>query len=292
MVIVIKNADYSANNIGKVEVKRYLNPFTLAAINASGNQSMTNEQKSALDTFFEEIGAFGNESEIWSKLDKVYIPFLCSSLSNACINYKTNKSDKDLSAERYTLRNGGITGVVKSQETYVEQYLEENIAINTRNLSLFGIVMESDASLTNDSCLVAYEGNSGSNRWATSLSRTGNGDTNLEFGGVRPSGNLNANVAIGYPTAHKLLGINIRAVNDITYVKVNSMNNVTSTSSFLEATGIDTPAKSLGIFTNSARAAMSSNAPSVGMMLLGKGLTDAELILLKSASETLVDFFK
>lgn len=292
MIIVIKNADYSAKNLGKVEVKKVLNPFTLSAIEASGNTLMTDEQKSALDTFFENVGAFGSENSIWSKLDKVYIPFLCSSLSNACINYKTNKLDKELSAERYTLRNGGITGVTESPGNYTERVLNEDIAIDTRNLSVLCICMESDISLLGVSCLVTYNGNSGSNRWYSAISKSSVGDTIIGFTGISPSGNLNNMIGGHYPIAHKLLGINIRAVNDITIVQENSLYNDTSTSAFLEAVGTDTPDKSLGIFTGSMSNAMSSNAPSVGMMLLGKGFTDTELLLLKSVSETLVEFFK
>lgn len=292
MIILLKNADFSANNIGKVEVKRVLNPFTIAAIAASGNQSITNEQKSALDTFFEKIGAFGNKSEIWGKLDKVYIPFLCSELSIACLNYKTNIIDRSLSSTRYTLRSRGVTGAIESPASHTESKLNEDIAIDTKNLSVLAILMEQDVSLASGSRLVTYEGNSGSNRWQVVLSKASDGRGIVSFAGLNPSGNLNHSVGNSFPISYKLIGINIRAVNDIVYCQESSLYHSTNVSSLLESVGEDTPAKSLSIFTDSSSRAISSNAPSVGMMLLGKGLTDAELLELKSASESLVEFFK
>lgn len=292
MIILLKNADFSANNIGKVEVKRILNPFTIAAIAASGNQSITNEQKSALDTFFEKIGAFGNKSEIWGKLDKVYIPFLCSELSFACLNYKTNIIDRSLSSTRYALRNRGVTGAIESPATSTESKLNEDIAIDTKNLSVLAILMEQDVSLARDSRLVAYKGNSGSNRWQVALSKSSDGRGIVSFTGINPSGNLNYSVGNSFPISYKLIGINIRAVNDIVYCQESSLYHSTNASSLLESVGEDTPAKSLSIFADSSSRAISSNAPSIGMMLLGKGLTDAELLELKSASESLVEFFK
>lgn len=292
MILVLQGADFSANNLGQVEVKRVINPFTLAAIDASGNQSMTNEQKSALDTFFETIGAFGSANSIWSKLDKVYIPFLCSSLSKACVNYKTNVIDRSLSETRYALRNRGVTGATESPAGYTEPKLNEDIAIDPKDLSVLAILMEQDVSLTGINPLVAYEGNSGSNRWSVSLSKSGNGNGLVSLTGIKPSGSLDHLVGNSFPIPYKLMGINIRAVNDIVYCQESSLFHSTNASSFLESVGEDTPAKSLGIFTDSASRAISSSAPSIGMVLLGKGLTDAELIELKSASESLVEFFK
>ena len=292
MIIVLKNADFSANNIGRVEIKKDINPFTLAAITASGNSSMTNEQKSALDTFFGNIGAFGGASDIWSKLDRVYIPFLSTELSKSCVNYKTNIVDKYLSADRYVLRNKGITGVAESPSRYTETAIDEDVAIDTRNLSVFGMLMESDVSLVQPSFFAHYNGNSNLNRWYATFSPAGNGAILMILQGIKPSGSANYGLGESYPTSYKLMGINIRASNDIVYLKEDNLYSITNANSFIEGTGKDTPSKSLAIFTDSNMTAMSSNAPSIGMMFLGKGLTDAELLELKSASESLVEFFK
>ena len=56
MILVLKNADFSAKNIGQVQVTVNLHAFTEAAIQASGNTSLTAEQKSALDSLFLSMG--------------------------------------------------------------------------------------------------------------------------------------------------------------------------------------------------------------------------------------------
>lgn len=293
MIFIVKGADYSANNIGHIDIKRELNQFTLDAIVASGNESMSTAQKIALDNFFESVGAFGTRSEVWSKLDRVYIPFLCNSLDKAVLNYKTNLVDRSLSAERYKMRNKGITGLSASPATYTESAIVDNVAINTRDLTILGMMMESDASLTGEASLAAYNGNSGSNRWFSNFQKSGAGDCNCVLQGISPSGNVNYSVAINeYPVSHKLMGISVRSSSDRVYVQKDALRSNTTESSFLAACGVDTPSKSLSLFSSSTGKALSSNAPSIGMMILGKSLTDEELITLKSASESLVEFFK
>lgn len=45
MIITLKQADFSANNIGKIEIEmEELSQFTLDAIAASGNDTMTTPQ--------------------------------------------------------------------------------------------------------------------------------------------------------------------------------------------------------------------------------------------------------
>lgn len=90
MIIVLENADFSAKNIGTVFIPRELNEFTLNAIALSGNSGMTTLQKQMLDIFFENIGAFGTKSNIWSKLDHVILPFICSDITKATADYKTS----------------------------------------------------------------------------------------------------------------------------------------------------------------------------------------------------------
>lgn len=291
MILVLQGADFSANNLGKIEVKRDINPFTLAAIDASGNQSMTNEQKSALDTFFEKIGAFGNKSEIWSKLDKVYIPFLCSSLSNACVNYKTNKSDKELSAERYTLRNRGITGVIENPATYTESNISEMNIIGSSNLTIVSMLMEDDRSLTEAANFMTYNGNSARNRFNCFISKSGDGQSRLELSYLTPGGGINVTMP-NYPIKHILFGITIRSANDYSRIVKESVVDGIDELSYISNIGTDTGVNNYGIFTQATLKANSSKSPSIGLLIVGKSLTHEEAVTLKSASETLVGFFK
>lgn len=291
MILVIKNADFSANCIERVELNRNLNPFTLAAIEASGNKSMTSEQKSALDTFFNKIGAFGNESEIWSKLDKVYIPFLCSDLTKACVNYKTNESEHELSAERYTLRNKGVAGVVEDPATYTENAISSSFVMDPKNMTIVSMLMEDDKSLSNIVPLFQYNGNSNTNRFHTTISKTGGGDFQGNIGFLKPSGSFPYAVYNSYPVKHALVGFTIRSVNDQCLLKVDRVTDTTTDLSFLSSVGTDT-SSNINIFATATSAAMQKMAPSLGLMIVGKSLTTEEAITLKSASETLVEFFK
>lgn len=291
MILVIKNADFSANCIERVELNRNLNPFTLAAIEASGNKSMTSEQKSALDTFFNKIGAFGNESEIWSKLDKVYIPFLCSDLTKACVNYKTNESEYELSAERYTLRNKGIAGVVENPATYTESAISSSFVMDPKNMTNVSMLMEDDESLSNLAPLFQYNGNSNANRFYTSLGKSGGGDFQYNISFLKPSGIFPCGIYNSYPVKHVLIGGIIRSVSDQSILNVDTVKDTTTDLSFLSSVGTDT-SSNINLFSTATSAAIPKTAPSVGLMIVGKSLTTEEAITLKSASETLVEFFK
>lgn len=291
MILVIKNADFSANSIERVELNRNLNPFTLAAIEASGNQSMTSEQKSALDTFFNKIGAFGNESEIWSKLDKVYIPFLCSDLTKACVNYKTNESEYELSAERYTLRNKGIAGVVETPDTYTETTISSSFIMEPKNMTIVSMLMEDDESLSGGVPLFQYNGNSNTNRFHITLGKSGGGDFQCNIGFLKPSGIFPCGIYNSYPVKHVLIGCTIRSVSDQSIFKLDTVTDKTTDLSFLSSVGTDT-SSNINLFSTATSAAIPKMAPSVGLMIVGKSLTTEEAITLKSASETLVEFFK
>lgn len=64
--------------------------FTLDAIAASGNSSMTDAQKWALNKFFYQIGAIGNTA-LWQKVKALAIPMISNdNLSKAALNYVDN----------------------------------------------------------------------------------------------------------------------------------------------------------------------------------------------------------
>ena len=64
-----------------------MSQFTLDAITKSGNASMSDEQKFALNHFFYQIGAIGGNG-IASKLDVLYLPLICNkNVNKAIIDY-------------------------------------------------------------------------------------------------------------------------------------------------------------------------------------------------------------
>lgn len=112
MIIVLSTADFSANNIGQISVPRELTAFTKNAIKVSGNTSMTEEQKLALDDFFINIGASDN-SGIFSKLEVLILPMICTDVTKAFTNFKDN-SVIPLSSTSFKLQNHGLKSIDSS----------------------------------------------------------------------------------------------------------------------------------------------------------------------------------
>lgn len=115
MIIVLKDADFSANNIGKVNVDE-INEFTLAAIAASGNNDMTENQVYALNSFFKTIGAWDEgDNTIFKRMNCIMLPILSKDKAHAFINYTDNlvlknSSGNDItpSSEKVIMRNHGV----------------------------------------------------------------------------------------------------------------------------------------------------------------------------------------
>lgn len=108
MLIVIRDADFSANNIGTISVPEDLNAFTKAALAASNNNGLASDKKQALNTFFKEMGAFGSQSNLWSKFDMVYLPFVVSGMEYSLMNYIDNTTVVTPSTSYFSKVNGGI----------------------------------------------------------------------------------------------------------------------------------------------------------------------------------------
>lgn len=133
MLIVIRDADFSANNIGTISVPAELNAFTKAALAASNNNGLASDKKQALNTFFKEMGAFGSQSNLWSKFDMVYLPFVVSGMEYSLMNYIDNTTVVTPNISYFSKVNGGIkpianinanseANVLKISESYVFDY--------------------------------------------------------------------------------------------------------------------------------------------------------------------------
>ena len=116
MIIKINGADFSQNNLGKVVVTTELNPFTKAAITASGNDSLTLTQKVMLNDLFLKMGVDGSNN-VMSKIHRLYLPIIAGDVSHALINYKDTNfvNDKVLDSSHWTLRSNGLVGVTPGQ---------------------------------------------------------------------------------------------------------------------------------------------------------------------------------
>ena len=107
MIITLKGADFSQENIGTITLPKDLNEFTLAAISASGNTMMDEGQMTALDNFFTSIGAIDGNG-IYAKLDLLLLPMICADVSFAFVNYVGNTKVFEPTPTNYELQNGGI----------------------------------------------------------------------------------------------------------------------------------------------------------------------------------------
>lgn len=116
MIIKINGADFSQNNLGKVVVTTEIDPFTKAAIAASGNNSLTVTQKVMLNELFLKMGVDGSNN-VMSKIHRLYLPIIAGDVSHALINYKDTNfiNDKVLDSSHWTLRSNGLVGLDSAQ---------------------------------------------------------------------------------------------------------------------------------------------------------------------------------
>lgn len=129
MIIKLKGADFSANNLGQINV-RELNDFTKSAIAANGNTAMTEVQKYALDDFFYNIGAFGSKNNIYAKVKLLVLPIIANGIDGAKVNFKNNTS-LPLS-DNWTLDDYGIKAISETPRiavTLSESISQDNVTI-------------------------------------------------------------------------------------------------------------------------------------------------------------------
>lgn len=122
MILVLKGADFSADNLGQVEVTINLHEYTEAAIVASGNNSMTKVQKSALNSLFLAMGVDGS-NDVMSKIHRLYLPIIAGDLSKALVNYKDNSFTVDATptSTYWELRNHGLVGKQQGQDVDITE---------------------------------------------------------------------------------------------------------------------------------------------------------------------------
>lgn len=180
MIIVLKGADFSANNIGKVQVTTDLHPYTKAAIDASGNTSLTGEQKSALNELFLAMGVDGS-NDAMSKMRRVYLPIIAGDVSKALVNYNTTDMivDKELSEEYWTLRSNGLVGVKTGQS--IE--LTENNILKADNFSSFLLRTEKmEAGINDSSYVITLRGKTNTDLFLGLRQSSVSGNNSFNFG--------------------------------------------------------------------------------------------------------------
>ena len=292
MVIKLPTADFSANNIGQIDIAA-LSDFTLAAIAASGNSTMTAEQKSGLEKFFRSVGAKSNTGP-WAKIDSIYIPMISGDLAHAGVNYKGNVTDFVPSDTYYEIRNKGLAG--KTTNAGNNTATRKGGKPNGKNNSVLFMMGEDLTSDFAGSCPFAYEGDSGADRFTTRLSKSSVGHLNLVRKYLAPS---ISDMAIQLKAApltgimKQLVGTTNKdgAPTTIQFLKLDgTIGEVTQADIANVQTDTNDTWVNLFCHDTSAKAMYSSDG-SYMMLIYGATMTEAEMATLRTASNALALLF-
>lgn len=272
--IIIKKADFSSVSIGHVNIPIDLSEDTLAWIALSGNTTMTNEQKYALDDFITTLKA----STVYNKIDKMHLPLLASDKTHALVDYK-NKKDDAIQAllDVYTFRNHGIlseTGVANTPK------IDPAYQRSTSDISLYCFATEG-MSEVNVGTLDYF--NSVGNKHDDSVELAAYKDTYAVQ--IRCNINGHANRFVDDETAAKFspgfFGFSIKG-DTIMYMKRDGSIVSTSAGDYTEA--VRTGYSLLGLNKNSH-----VQHAATGAFIVGSALTNEEATLLRNAIVTLAN---
>ena len=292
MIIRLSRADFSANNIGKYEFPKELSKFTLDAIAASGKE-MTDEQKYALEDFFSSVGAIDN-SGIWAKLDKVYIPFIGIDVTKGLVNYKDNNLDNTLNADNLTLINGGVKVKGETNVTTADaNNAVDNYVWNWANKSVFTLNTEPlvlDGSISIYQLSAAYT-NYLSNKWQGFKIRNTNNNTvyfNIDQSNTNLIGATNSYIEDSkMVTRPQLIGASSNGSNIICMLG----NGITKTFKVVNPYQADSNPHTLYPFGISINGTIKATMKACGALILGDYLTEEEMKSLQIDVETLYSKF-
>jgi hypothetical protein len=102
MILRLNGADFSANNIGKIDIIREITSDTKKLL-SNFSREFTDEQMFAVQDFISGLKNNG----IWSSIGNLYIPVMCGSLSECGYNLKTGEKDVVFGSD-YVWSNKGL----------------------------------------------------------------------------------------------------------------------------------------------------------------------------------------
>lgn len=280
MIIVLNGADFSQNNLGQVEITTVLDPFTEAAITASGNNSMSDIQKASLNTFFKKLGAFGSETTIWSKMQYVFLPMLSADLAHSMINYVGNSDAIVPDAAKFKLRNHGITGY---DSTAQRIDVTAGTAVDLRDMSILYINTE-NLGLN----LKAYIGSSSSARGTWGFAAGSNGSVlfSARYNTGSPSVTENFCTSQDKSTHYNKLGGYSAYGTTCSYIDAYGVVHTVTESSL--PTGSST---TIRLFSALNGTGITQDASATGLLMIGTHLSSSEIGIVKTAAEHLRDTF-
>lgn len=116
MIFINKNADYSANSIGQIEIPIELDPTAVAIM-----QKYTKTLSSKKQIAFSQLITGMKESGIYDKIEFMFLPFLAGTVSEAfyeIINNVTQDLSDTSTYGQYSLTSNGLKSVYDSEHSY------------------------------------------------------------------------------------------------------------------------------------------------------------------------------
>lgn len=278
MIIRLPEADFSANNVGKITVPRQISEFTISAILAGGRTDLSDTQKSVLDAFFETIGVNEIGNTIASRLSYLFIPMLASDLSKALINYKNNNFviEGTPNSTYWSVNHKGLVGLTSASAGAITLSLSTPLLANNCCLLFFrGEPMTEEIG---NQHYLSIRGKQTTSKWLTMYQYIAAGNANFSTGGL-PSQWITG----GYTETNKatINGYNLKSTvakkiigGVVSNVTAPSVDMSTETSQTIYAFGMS-----------------SKNTTPTAFAMLGQGLTESELSSVIASLEQLRNVF-
>ncbi len=158
MILRLNGADFSANNIGKIDIIREITNDTRELL-SNFSREFTDEQMFAVQDFISGL----KNSGIWSAVGNLYIPVICGSLSECGYNLKTGQNDVTFGSDyvwsstglklaptstKYWLTSAKIKVNGSQQNLHLGAYNTDSLAGITQTEAIFGCSLTDDNKTT------------------------------------------------------------------------------------------------------------------------------------------------
>ena len=125
MIIRLSGADFSANNIGTIQLIKEVTQETRDLL-ANYSREFTKTQKLAVQDFIDGLKSEG----IWSHIENLYIPALAGDLSESLFDVKGGVVDANPSADYYLIESNGLRTNFYSSSTVIPTNSRAIINVN------------------------------------------------------------------------------------------------------------------------------------------------------------------
>lgn len=150
MILRLSGADFSVNNIGKIDIVREVTYETKALL-ANFSREFTNEQALAVQDFIDGLKSSG----VWSAIGNLYIPVMAGSLSECGYNVKTREKDVTFGEADYVLSDKGLK-LVPTTTNYWDTASKIKVNASQQNLHYGAYNTDSYNGMTQTDAIFGY----------------------------------------------------------------------------------------------------------------------------------------